>query len=80
MDDSRKWAVWLTGTVGTFAVLETKALRGRMADKPSGTLTATMRRWLGINPRARRRFLLAPAFAAFTAYLYLHFCHGFFNA
>lgn len=80
MNDQTKWAAWLAGTLGTFAVLETKALKARSVDKPSGTLTATMRAWMGLKPRHRRRYLLAPAFAAFCAYLWLHFLYGLFNA
>lgn len=77
---NRTWAAWLIGVLGSFAALEYPALRRRVADKPSGTLTATMRRWLGLNPRARRRFILAPCFAAFVIYLWGHFLFGRWNA
>lgn len=43
------WAAWLAATLGSFAALETVALRRRCLP----TLTATLRRWLGIEPRTR---------------------------
>lgn len=80
MTANRKWAAWLTGTLGVFAALEAQALKAREPGKPSGTLTATMRLWIGMNPRHWRRFILAPMFSAFCAYLFLHFIGGRFNA
>ncbi|WP_134667856.1 hypothetical protein [Amycolatopsis sp. CFH S0078] len=80
MNADQRWAGWLAGTLGAFAVLEARALKARAPGKPSGTLTATMRRWLGLKPRRARRFLLAPLFAGFLGYLWLHFLHGRFNA
>jgi hypothetical protein len=76
----RTWGVWLVATLGTFAWWERKALKARCAEKPSGTLTATIRCWLGLKPRGKRRFVLAPAFAAFCGYLLTHFCFGWWNA
>lgn len=70
------WSCWLAGTLGVFAVLETRALKQRAPGKPSGTLTSTMRRWLGLNPRHNRRYVCAPLFGAFVAYLWAHFLHG----
>lgn len=80
MNGNKTWSLWLLATLGTFAWWETKALKSRSAEKPSGTLTATMRHWMGVKPRARRRYLLVPAFTAFCAYLWLHFVAGLFNA
>lgn len=80
MNGHKTWGLWLLGTLGTFAWWERKAFRIRGVDKPSATLTATMRCWLGIKPQGRRRFLLVPAFSAFCAYLFLHFVAGLFNA
>lgn len=45
------WAGWTGLVVVIFLALEIWALRSRVADKPSGTLTATLRRWLGISPK-----------------------------
>ena len=79
MSGDRTWGCWLAATLGAFAVLEARALRTRTVDKPSGTLTATLRRWLGLNPRRGRRFVLGPLFAGFLAYLATHFLLGWFN-
>lgn len=80
MNGHRTWALWLAGTLASFAWWERKALKQRAPGKPSTTLTATLRCWIGIKPQHPRRFILAPAFAAFVAYLWLHFLHGRFNA
>lgn len=79
MDGTRPWSCWLAGTLGVFAVLEARALKARGPGKPSGTLTATMHRWMGLNPRRARRYVLGPLFAGFLGYLWLHFLHGWFN-
>lgn len=72
----RTWSVWLFGVLSTFAWWEYKALRSRKPDVPSGTLTATMRFWLGVDPRCRRRFVMAPLFAAFLGWMGGHFLFG----
>ncbi|MFB9926013.1 hypothetical protein ACFORO_12460 [Amycolatopsis halotolerans] len=76
MDGTVPWSCWLAGTLTAFSILEARALKARQPGKPSGTLTATMRRWLGLKPRRVRRYLLAPLFAGFLGYLWLHFLHG----
>jgi hypothetical protein len=75
-----RWAAWLIGVLATFFALEAPALRQRVAEKPSGTLTATMRRWLGIEPAARRRTILGPLFGAFCTYLFGHFLFGWWRS
>jgi hypothetical protein len=56
------WALWLTFAVAIpFAILETIAI----VDKRRGnTLTATTRRWLGIDPPNKRRRIGIPLFTA----------------
>lgn len=76
----KTWGLWLLGTLASFAWFERKAFQDRGAEKPSVTLTATIRCWMGVKPRGKRRFLLVPAFTAFCAYLFLHFVAGRFNA
>lgn len=80
MNGHRTWGLWLLGTLGTFAWWERKAFRNRGLDKPSATLTATMRCWMGVKPRGKRRFLAVPAFGAFCIYLAGHFIFGLWNA
>lgn len=41
--------------------------RGLVPDKGPLTLSWTLRRWLGIRPRAPRRYFLVPAFIALCA-------------
>lgn len=69
----RTWLAWLAGLLATFGVLETRALIAREPGKPSGTLTSTMRRWLGVDPLRRRRWVCGATFVAFWAYLAAHF-------
>lgn len=80
MNGHRTWGLWLLGTLASFAWWERKAFQDRGEGKPSQTLTATMRCWLGLKPRGRRRFLLVPLFAAFVGYLWSHFLWGWWNA
>jgi hypothetical protein len=76
----RTWSLWLLGTLGTFAWFEHKAFRDRGEEKPSVTLTATFRCWIGVKPRRRHRYIAAPVFAAFLIYLWGHMLHGKWNA
>lgn len=70
---SRRWAAWLTATLATFAVLEAHALREPLTDdKPSGTLTAALRLWLGVQPAGRRRWIASGLFAAFWLWFVGH--------
>lgn len=54
------WITWLAVTAGSFTILETIAL----ATNINGTLSLTLRRWLGIDPPRRWRRITIPAFAA----------------
>lgn len=80
MNASRRWACWLLTLLAVFFAMEIPALRNRVAEKPSDTLSATFRTWIGAEPKARRRFILVPAFAAFCAWLAGHMCMGWWKA
>lgn len=54
------WITWLAVTAGSFTILETLAL----ATNIQGTLSLTLRRWLGIDPPRRWRRITIPAFAS----------------
>lgn len=74
---SKRWVVWLTATVVSFLVLEAHALREPLTDeKPSGTLTAALRYWLGVQPAGRRRWIASALFAGFWVWLCLHVLAG----
>lgn len=77
MDASTRWAVWLGVTVTSFAVLEAQALREPLTtEKPSGTLSAALRLWLGVSPARQRRWIAGSLFAGFWAWLCLHLLAG----
>ncbi len=77
MDASTKWALWGTGVTASFVALEAAALREEITEgKPRGTLTATIRLGLGIQPQARRRFALGAVFVAFWTWFVLHIVAG----
>jgi hypothetical protein len=65
---SAAWALWLVGTLGSFAWLEAAALRRRCHP----TLSTTLRRWLGVHPRTGWRRLAFPAFIGFWTCLCVH--------
>lgn len=65
---SAAWACWLTATLGSFAWLETVALRRRCHP----TLTRTLRRWLGLDPRHRYGPAALAAFGATWVWLIVH--------
>lgn len=74
---TRRWAAWLTATLVSFAVLEAHALKEPLTDeKPSGTLSAALRLWLGIQPAGKRRWIAGGLFAAFWLWLCLHVLAG----
>ncbi|MBP2331238.1 hypothetical protein JOF56_011623 [Kibdelosporangium banguiense] len=70
------WDVVWGSVLGTFAVgfavFETLGLKARNRGEQSGTLTATIRRWLGIDPQAPRRWWLGSLFGAFLAWFFVH--------
>jgi hypothetical protein len=69
------WAAWLVGTVGTFAALETIAYRTQRLP----TLSRTLRRWLGVEPRSRWGAISPFVFAAGGASLSWHIARGRFD-
>lgn len=73
MDAAAKWSLWGVGVAGSFAALEITALREPMVDgKPRGTLTAVLRRSMGIHPTAPRRWAWSALFIAACAWLAAH--------
>lgn len=77
MDASRRWLWWLTATLASFIALEAHALREPLTDeKPSETLTAALRYWLGVQPASRRRWIASALFAGFWAWLTGHVVLG----
>ena len=47
------WATWLTAVAASFGAIETVAF---FTERPQ-TLSRSLRRWLGIEPRSRRHLL-----------------------
>jgi hypothetical protein len=77
VDASTKWGVWLTATLASFTVLEALALREPLtAEKPSGTLSAALRLWIGVHPSRPRRWIAGGLFAGFWAWLVAHVVFG----
>lgn len=64
---SHRWTYWMALAVGSFGLLE-----GRSIAKREQTLSLWLRETLGIQPRKRRRYLLAPLFGAFLTWLFGH--------
>ena len=74
---TKRWLVWLAATLTSFLVLEAHALREPLTDeKPSETLTAALRYWLGVHPAHRRRWIASALFAGFWAWLVAHIVFG----
>lgn len=69
--DDTTWLIWLIITLVSFAVLE--ALR---FTQPTGTLSRTLRRWLGIEPHRWWRRITIPAFIAALALFTWHIVIG----
>jgi hypothetical protein len=75
VDASTKWGVWLGVTVASFTVLEAHALREPLtAEKPSGTLSAALRLWIGVQPARPRRWIASGLFAGFWVWFVGHIC------
>lgn len=74
---TKRWLVWLAATAASFLALEAHALREPLTDeKPSETLTAALRYWLGVQPASRRRWIASALFAGFWAWFCLHVIAG----
>jgi hypothetical protein len=67
-----RWLLWLTLTLAGFVAIEVPALRDRSRGKPGGTLTASLKHWIGISPHQRRRWILGPLFRGGLALLGVH--------
>lgn len=65
------WIIWVTATLLTFGALEAWAL---LSDRP--TLSATLRRWLGIRPPRPWRHVATLALVAGLAWLGIHLTTG----
>lgn len=63
------WEVWVSAVLISFGVLEGIVLYGGRVDL---TLSAALRRWMGVSPNRSWR---APAAVALGAGLTLFFCH-----
>ncbi|ALG07656.1 hypothetical protein [Kibdelosporangium phytohabitans] len=66
------WTAFVTVTVGVFAVLEIRGLKADPRGKNYGTLSAALRRWLGIEPAKPRRWWLGSVFGAFWLWFVVH--------
>ncbi|MFD1145966.1 hypothetical protein [Saccharothrix hoggarensis] len=64
-----EWGAWLAVSAAVFATLEGHALLRRVHER---TLSATLRRWLGIRPSRWYRAAASAAFLGFLAWLALH--------
>lgn len=62
------WLVWMVATVGSFAVLETRALTTRNTETLSGALA----RWSGTYPRKRHGSVVPLIFVGFWIWLTVH--------
>ena len=69
------WAAWLLATVASFAVLE--AIAYRTAKLP--TLSRTLQRWMGVEPRNRWGTVSPFVFAIGGAWLSWHIARGKFG-
>lgn len=72
----RIWAAYLLAVAIAFGVLEYLGVRSRNRGGECGTLSCALRRWLGLNPVARRRWPGAALFVAFLAWLGTHIITG----
>lgn len=68
MHGDKVWAAFLGFCFGAFGVFEITGYRGAR----HGTLTAALRRWLGVDPCAKRRWIARGAFAGVLAGFALH--------
>lgn len=77
MNARREWGIWLALTWIGFTVLETRAIKARSAgQRPSPTLTTTVRIWLGIETQHVRRHVLGPMFAGLLVWFWGHITRG----
>lgn len=62
------WLTWITAVLASFGVLEGLAYR---TSRPR-TLSRSLRRWFGLNPRCRRRYFSATALVGAVVALWVH--------
>lgn len=67
------WAIWLGLTLAGFGVVEGLALATKHTN---WTLSATLRRWLGVQPVKPWRWAGVLVFAGFLCWLILHITAG----
>lgn len=68
MHGDRLWAGFLGFCLGAFGLLEWLGYNGGR----HGTLSAALRRWLGVHPAAKRRWLAGGLFGGALAGLIVH--------
>jgi hypothetical protein len=69
------WAAWLISAAASFAVLETIAYRTQRMP----TLSRTLQRWMGVEPRNRWGTVSPFVFTAGGAWLSWHIARGKFG-
>jgi hypothetical protein len=69
------WALWLIATVGAFVAFETLGYRNRRL--PS--LSRTLERWMGVEPRNRWGAVSPFVFTAGGAWITWHIARGKFD-
>lgn len=68
MHADKLWAGFLAACFGTFGLIELTGLRGAQ----HGTLSDALRRWLGVNPASKRRWLARGVFLGALAGFAIH--------
>lgn len=63
------WLIWLAVTLVSFGIMEGIAIA---CHKYEWTLSATLRRWLGVDPKRRWRLLASAAFLGFFVWFCIH--------
>lgn len=77
MNARTRWTIWSVAASSTLIAIEAHALREPItAEKPSEAYTAWWRWAVGIQPSARRRFVLVPLFSAFWLWFVGHIVLG----
>jgi hypothetical protein len=66
------WGGLLTAGFAAFLPLELLGLKDDGRGKHYGTFSAALRRWGGIEPKAKRRWVFGPMFALLLAWFGVH--------
>jgi hypothetical protein len=66
------WAAITGGGLIAFGIAEYLGIRDRDKGKPTGTYSAALRRWFGIQPTHWRRWILGPLFGLGLGVLGVH--------